>query len=599
MIPFFQLVPELKEESDPARKRRLLTNYFCSCDPEEIDPALAYLSGKKEKPIFSSEELAAFASEYLQQPIWMIETSIKEVGDVSEAIALLTGNLQEGLKKNGDDRKRNGKEVGLTQSENVPDGSPHNEIRFLISIVEEIRSHPQSQRSKDLLFSLWNSASVPEKIFLHLILLGKRILKVQDSVLLFVLADCFNLETGVLLEKAAAEGNPWKSTSVLKTLSLWFPDRNLNRLSLREVVKRIDPSLPQTWNEPLPFPDDKNAEGLSFFLIPRNAVLTQIVFDSFGIAAWTKDGYLYRNQIPQIIEELSQIQEPAVFIGWVSAKQSKSTFEIYDILNHDQKDLSNQTIAERRNSLDSIFKQEFRFVSLVKWNLVPPKSAMRRNEIPSQSATRKPTLFSEQKQESAMQKITISSDHSKSYAEPENPSPNFGEDKTGIFNFSNAPAFVFHPGESQFFLLKPPVKTIKAALLYGRKSINAEGSSFWELSFGIRNSTDRSEGTVAVRDLDSSSVDSDLPLVTIARIVVDSGQDLFAEFDSFFKENTIERKGPIRGVPTTWKAVLSFQNLVRSKRHKIGFFLEDVRIQGRISSDQELDDLQALIDVLV
>ncbi|MBW0432877.1 hypothetical protein HGB47_04535 [Leptospira yasudae] len=573
MISFFQLVPELKEESDPARKRRLLTNYFCSCDPEEIDPALAYLSGKKEKPIFSSEELAAFASEYLQQPIWMIETSIKEVGDVSEAIALLTGNLQEGLKKDGDDRKRDGKEVGLTQSENVPGSSPHNEIRFLIAIVEEIHSHPQSQRSKHLIFTLWNSASVPEKIFLHLILLGKRILKVQDSVLLSVLADCFNLETGVLLEKAAAKGNPWKSTSVLKTLSLWFPDRNLNRLSLREVVKRIDPSLPQTWKEPLPFPDDKNAEGLSFFLIPRNAVLTQIVFNSFGIAAWTKDEYLYRNQIPQIIEELSQIQEPAVFIGWVSAKQSESTFEIYDIINHDQKDLSNQTIEERRNSLDSIFKQEFRFVSLVKWNLVPPKSAMRRNEIPS--------------------------DHSKSYAEPENPSPNFGEDKTGIFNFSNAPAFVFHPGESQFFLLKPPVKTIKAALLYGRKSINAEGSSFWELSFGIRNSTDRSEGAVAVRDLDSSSVDSDLPLVTIARIVVDSGQDLFAEFDSFFKENTIERKGPIRGVPTTWKAELSFQNLVRSKRHKIGFFLEDVRIQGRIPSDQELDDLQALIDVLV
>ncbi|WP_167482378.1 hypothetical protein [Leptospira yasudae] len=572
MISFFQLVPELKEESDPVRKRRLLTNYFCSCDPEEIDPALAYLSGKKEKPILFSEELAAFASEYLQQPIWMIETSIKEVGDVSEAIALLTGNLREGLKKDGDDRKRDTNEVGLTLSENVSIGSPQNELRFLIAIAEEIRSNPQSQRSKHLLFSLWNSASVPEKIFLHLILLGKRILKVQDSVLLFVLADCFNLETGVLLEKAAAKGNPWKSTSVLKTLSLWFPDRNLNRLSLREVVKRIDPSLPQTWKEPLPFPDDKNAEGLSFFSIPRNAILTQIVFDSFGTAAWTKDGYLYRNQIPQIIEELSQIQESAVFIGWISTSQSESTFEIYDILNRNQKDLSNQTIAERRNSLDSIFKQEFRFVSLVKWNLVPLESAMRRNATPFQSATRKPTVFSGQERESSVQKIEI-------------------------FNFLNATAFVFHPSESQFFLFKPPAKTIKTALLYGRKSINAEGSSFWELSFGIRNSTDRSEGSM--RDLDSSSVDSDLPLVTIARIVVDSGQDLFAEFDSFFKENTIERKGPIRGVPTTWKAELSFQNLVRSRRHKIGFFLEDVRIQGRIPSDQALDDLQALIDVLL
>ncbi|MCG6194878.1 hypothetical protein LFX25_16690 [Leptospira sp. FAT2] len=586
MISFFQLVLELKEESDPARKRRLLTNYFCFCDPEEIDPALAYLSGKKEKPILSVEELTACASEYLQQPIWMIETSIKEVGDVSETISLLTGNFQEKTKKDVDDPGRDGKKVGLTQSENVSSRSTQNEIRFLIAIVEEIRSDAQSKRSKDLLFSLWNSASVPEKIFLHLILLGKRILKVQDSVLLFVLADCFDLETGVLLEKAAAKGNPWKSSSVLKTLALWFPDRKLSRLSLREVLKRIDPSLPQAWKEPLPFPDYKNAEDYSYFSIPRNTILAQIVFDSFGIAAWTKDGYLYRNQIPQIIEELSRIQEPAVLIGWISANRSESIFEIYDILKYKGKNLSNHSIAERRIFLDLIFDQEFRFLSLVEWNLVPQKSADWKIRVSSDN----PEFYAEPE-------IITSSDNSESYVEPEIFPAGFGENQSKTFDFLNVNALVFHPSESQFLLLKPPAKTIKAALLYGRKSINAEGLSFWELSFGVRNSTDRSE--VAVRDLDSSSVDSVFPLVTIARVVVDSGQDLFAEFDSFFKENTIERKGPIRGVPTTWKAELSFQNLVQSKRHKIGFFLEEVRIQGRIPPDQALDDLRTLIDFQV
>ncbi|PJZ58546.1 hypothetical protein [Leptospira barantonii] len=528
MNSFFKLCEELKEESDPIRKRRFLAGYFSSCDPDELDVALFYLNGKKEKGIFREEEFISLVAKFSGKPSWLIQSSIQEVGDFAEALALLTENSSEN------------KTITLLSIRKIAE-----EIRSILSTRPASES---SERIREILFSFWNSAVVSEKIFLHRILLGKQILKIPDSILLSAIADCFDLEIAILFEKTNSFGAPWKSFSFLKTLTNWFPDRGkLIRLSKTEIQNKIDPSLHVEWNkvEAGDFPEENSLKGHSYFLIPENGRLVQVVLNSFGTAVWTRESYIYQKEISETLEGLfsSMVSKeftgpdpltlPILLLGWLIEKDSEKAFVFYDILRYKGEDLFKQTISRRSEILNSLFRENSPRVGIAHRVGVPVSDSM----SGSSNANR------------------------------------FRQEILG----ENSEAFIFDPQGSRFFSIKPALKSVKAVLLYGRKAMNEEGFSFWELSFGLRKDGE------------------DSPLVTIARTSVGSEDSLFAELDLFFKENTIEKKGPIRGVPTIWKVELLFQSRVESKRHKIGFYLQDVSIGKRIGVEEEIDHLDLLL----
>ncbi|XDD50012.1 hypothetical protein AB3N59_16860 [Leptospira sp. WS92.C1] len=768
MLSFFRLIEEYKEESDPLRKRGLLLSYFCSCDTEDIDSAFQFLSGRKEKAIANEEELVLFVSEYSNQPLWMIASSIKEVGNFSETLALITGNPKKG---------------------------PLIKIEPVLKEIQKMRF--RSDLKKSILFSLWDVLPVPERIFLHQILLGKQNIKIQETILLYMIADLFDLKVGIVLERYNQELPNLKSVSILSLLRKWFSNQKLKRLSPSEILKRIDPSLPKDWKDPDPlffnsnsflnqnstinvFKDqenkqtrgDKNENVLNknhFFPIPEG-ILVQAVLNSFGIFIWTKEKFLDSRQISEIYKELFNIKESMILLGWIQNKSDKSRiFKIYDVIQFQDEDLSSRSIDFRKKILDSFFQNFSKIISVIDW-------------------------------------ISISKETS--------------SDKflNSILK-KNWDVVLFHPEETKFYLLSKPLKIVKAVLLYGRKAMNVEGTFFWELSFGVptcdathrehrtefsesddathrehriefsesddathrehriefsesddathrehriefsesddathrehrtefsesddathrehriefsesddathrehriefsesddathrghrtefsesddathrehriefsesddathrehriefsesddathrehriefsesddathrghrtefsesddathrehrtefsesddathrEHRTEFSESDDATHrehriefsesdDATGGKMNSsqqistqDTDLKTIARIQIDSNHSLFSEIDSFFKENTIEKKGPIRGVPTIWKAELSFQNILPSKRHKSGFVLEEVRIHKKISSDEMMDSVDLLLNLL-
>ncbi|PJZ30431.1 hypothetical protein CH378_07260 [Leptospira kmetyi] len=532
---FFKLCEELKEESDPIRKRRILTSYLSSCDLEELDVAFFYLSGKKEKGILREEELISFAREFSGKPNWLIESSIQEVGDCAEALALLTENSSQKKTKSATSTLLSIRKIAETIRSNGP-------------VLSKRADSEKPEQIEEILFSFWNSAVVSEKIFLHRILLGKQILKIQDSILLFAIADCFDLEIAILFEKTKTFGVPWKSFSFLKTLSEWFSDRDEPiRLSETEIRNRIDPSFHVEWNkvEAEDFSEENSLNGHSYFLIPENGVTVQVVLNAFGAAVWTKENYVYQKEISEALEELFssmgstefaglELPElPIVLLGRLIEKDFKNTFVFYDILKYKGENLLNQTNSHRIEILNSLFRKKSPRVGIV-----------HRVEVPAS--------------DSVGRSLDINS---------------FRKDILG----ENSEAFVFDPQDFRFYSIRAARKSVKAVLLYGRKAMSEEGFSFWELSFGLR------------KDQEDSS------LITIARISVGSEDSLFAELDLFFKENTIEKKGPIRGVPTFWRTELLFRNRVVSKRHKIGFFLEDISLGKRIGVEEEIDSVDILL----
>ncbi|MBM9579529.1 hypothetical protein JWG45_20495 [Leptospira sp. 201903070] len=513
MLSFSKLIQEYREESDSVRRRYLLTSFLCHCPLEELDLVFGFLAGKKEKPILKEERILTLVSEYLNQPLWMIRSAIEEIGDVPEAISLLTGNP-----------------------------SSKSAIRTDVLLENANQIINLHIRDKEILFSIWNTFPVPEKIFFHKLLLGKQNIKIHETLLIEIVADLFDLETGILLNNFFTSKLNFKTTPILRILSSWFPNRKLERLDEVSISKRTDPSLPKNWLSPSSFLKNQISKGTHFLLFP-DGISAQAILHSSGLFLWTKNGFLFENEFHSLFREFSRVKENAHILGWLEKnRRGEDIFVYYDILEYQGRDLSLNSIKERRKILDSIFISGLPSIRGMEWGILPEKMDSREFQIRL----------------------------SKEYQS----------------------AYLFYPDQNEFLELKTPEQTVRAVLLYGRKAMSNEGSTFWELSFGVPThlATHREQDAELLATEDSN-------LNTIARISLDSKHPLFLEIDSFFKENTIEKKGPIRGVPTTWKAELSFQKILPSKRHKIGFFLENVKIRGKISSEEPLGSLDSLLSL--
>ncbi|RHX92424.1 hypothetical protein [Leptospira stimsonii] len=500
MLSFSKLIQETKEESDSSQKRYLITSFLSRCPLEELNNTLSFLSGKKERAILEEKELEVLVSEYLDQPLWMIRSSIEEVGDLSEAISLLTGNP-----------------------------SPIIEIQISAILEKANQLINLKENAREVLFSIWKTFPIAEKIFIHKLLLGKQNIKIHETLLIEIVADLFDLETGILFEKFRDSKINWKTISILQILSSWFPNRKFERLDEVSISKRIDPSLPKKWHSPSLFLKNQISKGTHFLLFP-NGISAQAILHSSGLFLWKKNGFVYENECPSLFREFSSVKENAHILGWLEKNQrGEDTFVYYDILKYQGEDLTLKSIKERRKILDSIFVSDLPSIRAMEWEIV--SEALDSREF----------------------------------------------QKRFLKEYRNV--YLFRPEENEFLEFKTPEQTIRAVLLYGRKGMNNEGSTFWELSFGVPS---KNGGDV---------------FQTLARISIDSKHSLFLEIDSFFKENTIEKKGPIRGVHTIWKAELSFQNILPSKRHKIGFLLEEVKIRRKVSSEELLDSLDSLLNL--
>ncbi|TGK36013.1 hypothetical protein EHQ12_01590 [Leptospira gomenensis] len=508
MISFCKLIEDYKEQSETALKRELLISYLCECKEEELDSAVFLLSGEKRKRIITEESLIRLASEFSQHPLWLLHASIREVGDVAETLALTTG---------------------------LPVLSKNWDLGSILNETERLRAEPELLRER--LFFFWKTLEISEKTFLHSLLLGKRIIKVPEILLFSVLADCFDLELGILLIRYKRERPDLRTIPVSQILRSWFPDKKRTRLSKKEIAGRTDVSLGERKNEsnsvdPV-YSDDTIPDNYGFFW-ECPGIPVRAVGNSSGIFLW-KEGEngdlldpISFSEVYSACSELLTSGNTFSLTGVVQ-EDGNNTFIIYDILEYNGRTSANISFRERRDILSSLVGN-------------PKTLAIRSVETNS---------FAKNVSIKEFYKLLM--------------------DKK-----SNA--YLFDPTGNTLFLFLRPARSLKAVLLYGRKGREESGTVFWELGFGIRFNSISPEPR------------------TIARIVLRNEDPFFAELDSFFQENTIEKKGPIRGVPTIWKAELSFQTVHQSKRHKLGFRLEGVRLVRRISEEETIDSLETLVE---
>ncbi len=89
MREFANLFDRLDRTTATNAKLAALVDYFRSSDPADAAWATSFLTGKRLKRLVNTRELRAWTAEVTGLPLWLIEDSYEQVGDLAETMHLL------------------------------------------------------------------------------------------------------------------------------------------------------------------------------------------------------------------------------------------------------------------------------------------------------------------------------------------------------------------------------------------------------------------------------------------------------------------------------------------------------------------------------
>jgi DNA ligase-1 len=89
MRAFADLFDRLDRTTATNAKLSALVDYFASTDPTDAAWAVNFLTGKRLKRLVNTRELRAWTAELTGLPLWLIEDSYEQVGDLAETMHLL------------------------------------------------------------------------------------------------------------------------------------------------------------------------------------------------------------------------------------------------------------------------------------------------------------------------------------------------------------------------------------------------------------------------------------------------------------------------------------------------------------------------------
>ena len=89
MKRFSDLYWKLDGTTSTNQKIEALKEYFVSAPPEDAACGLRVLCGAKQLRAVSTRLLRAWAAEFAELPLWLVEESYAHVGDLAETLALI------------------------------------------------------------------------------------------------------------------------------------------------------------------------------------------------------------------------------------------------------------------------------------------------------------------------------------------------------------------------------------------------------------------------------------------------------------------------------------------------------------------------------
>lgn len=547
MNRFTTLYVHLDQATGSKAREAVLNEYFASASSKEATWAIYILNGGKintgKYRVASTAELRAWVSELTRLPLWLVEDSYRQVGDLAETLALLVAPFRKKLQQDYD-----GEQQWTAPSESTPlnqwiEG-------FLLPLVAQT-----TETRKTAIQTAWLNFDSASCLVFNKLLTGSLRVGVSRRTVQTALAQLAGISTADMAHRMVGE---WQPT----------PENFESLMNTALSPQDLDKPYPFFLASPMPgevellgYPSQWQAEwkwdgirvqlvrraGQDLYLWSRGEERLDGRFPELELeAARLPNGTVLDGEL-LAWDESSQLPRPFVALQKRIQKRKPSSrlmgevpvrILFYDLLELESQDLRALPLAQRRTLLERLMNSmQDKAHHLALSPIIPFDDWPELRQVREQSA--------EQHVEGLMLKARDS-------------------------------AYQEGRRRGDWWKWKVDPHTIDAVLIYAQS-----GSG--------RRSTLHTDYTFAVWDQNGS-------LVPVAKAYSGLTDAEILKLDRWIRAHTIERFGPVRSVTPVLVFEIAFEAVNRSGRHKSGIAVRFPRI-ARWREDKtavQADNLSAL-----
>lgn len=544
MKDFAVLYTNLDSTTRTNDKVAALYKYFSQVNPAEAAWAIYFLTGRRLKQLVKAAQLANWACDIAGVSDWLFEECYDMVGDLGETIALI-----------------------------LPNSSQHSDTT-LDSLIEEkvlpLKGASElTQRS--IVTEAWNSLSDNERFLFNKLLTGAFRVGVSQQLVVKALAEYANLDARVIAQRLMGEWQP----NAAFFQKLVNPEQSENDL-----------------NHPYPFylafplgeTDIPNlADAPSWYAEWKwDGIRAQLIKRKNQISIWSRGEELLTDRFPEVVDEARGLADGTVLDGEIlpfkegdvlpfqllqkrigrKALNKKILDEIpvvfmaYDILEENFEDLRDTPLTQRKDRLEHVLST--------------------RDKVESQEEFQQLQLFAPCKTQLSQILRLSPKMEAQSWEEFRKLRNTAAEMKVeGLMLKHKDSTYGTGRQKGYWWKWKIDPYTIDTVMVAAQPGHGKRAGLFTDYTFAVW----QGDELVPIAKAYSGLTDAEIKKV-----------------DSYVRENTVGRFGPLRTVRPTLIFELAFDGLQTSTRHKSGIALRFPRIL-RWRFDKALNEIDTVESV--
>ena len=524
MKAFARLFTDLDQTNKTNAKVAILKSYFSEASDQDKLWTLALFTHRRPKRQVNTTLLKTWAVEMANMPEWLFQESYDVVGDLAETIALL-----------------------------LPPPSASHESGLSEWIDQLIAMKDMEEEDKKaFIHKTWNQLDRAERLVFNKLLTGGFRIGVSQNLIVRALAEAFDIDKSVLAHRITGSWTPL--TTSFQALILDEGDHD-------------DDSKPYPFYLAHPLEEaPENLGAITNWQVEWkwDGIRGQVIIRNNEVYIWSRGEELVTEKFPELHALKDHLPSGTVLDGEIlpfkdgkplpfgllqtrigRKNLTKNIMQkapihlmVYDLLEYGGKDFRNESMANRRQSLEALFAEE-----KPRAMLSPLVEAKDWEELAALRETSRAKLA-----EGFMLKR-----------------------KDSIYQVGRK--------RGDWWKWKIDPLTIDGVMIYAQKGHGRRADLYTDYTFGVW----QEEQLVPFAKAYSGLTDAEIRKV-----------------DRFVKQNTVERFGPVRTVKAELVFELAFEGIQASSRHKSGVALRFPRI-ARWREDkkpEEANTLEELKDLL-
>jgi DNA ligase-1 len=351
MREFAALYQRLDRTSATSEKLSALIDYFKGAPPEDAAWALWLLSGGKvggtKARIVSSGELRTWVAEEAGIPLWLVDASYDQVGDLAETVALL-------LDGRADSSDEHGLSYWIEQR-----------------ILPNANAEPSVRRQ--FIVEIWRELPFGERLIFNKLLTGSLRIGVSHGLVQKAIATMSGIDVAIIAQRAMGK---------------WLPSADFMNALLSPAIEDNNPAAPYPFFLASPLTQHPAELGpIQDWQLEWkwDGIRVQLIRRGETIVMWSRGEERMDGRFPEIEAALAGLARDVVIDGELLAwrrgdempmpftvlqtriqrkkpgakllEQSPVRVVAYDLLEIDGLDVREQPLVERRSKLDDVVRE--------------------------------------------------------------------------------------------------------------------------------------------------------------------------------------------------------------------------------------------------